>query len=471
MKTFLILISSLILWLFSGDTKTRHKSKLYTGFITVKFKLRPNENATLLTDDSTGDDKKIIFFNTGTTDTIISQQIASNKPKEFRYGRGNKNGRFIHHFLLDPNTVTTFEMVNGIDIQPLNTDKKALFLDYWFGFKYNYIHHKLSNENDYKIYFSKVDKFNIKNLKLIDSLYGVKIIDIKTKNNWEAYKAIEYNTAYMYFFKKNNFNSITQKYKIRADSILNNYGRDVSKVDFSNELFYYLCNYGLLKDNKNIDNINDRILYLIRNEQKFGYEIVINEAYSLIKNYSKVSDPNYKLAYNNLLEFASAKRNGKYEGLIKQINQNDFSSYAEVKLINIQNEQTTLKDIANESNKFILIDLWASWCKPCRQQIPFLEQYKLKNKSTVRIISINIDDEDKPQLWINALKEEAIYNSKDQYQLKNKETSPLLKFFNVISIPRYIILDNKGKVINSFFYTPDDQRFEKELNNLSDQKK
>lgn len=429
--------------------------------ITIQFKLKPKENTFVLFNN----EDEIEFANTTNKDTLITRRVWSNKPKEFRYGRANKSGHYVHHFVMHPNSTAVFELTNGIDIQPVGAPKKAVFLDYWFGFKYNFVHIKLRKEKPAS-YYAKINKFNSNNSKLIDSLYNSQTIDLQTRNNWTLYRTMEYYTAYMYYFNQNNFQALYKLYGKKADSISNNYKNLIAASDFGmDDLFYYSCRYEMLKQHKNIENVNEYILYLIASRDKFGYETVMDEAYNMIKNYSKVSDPNFKLAYNNLLKFAITRKD-KYEALIRQINQSDFAAYGEVRLININKEELSLKDIANESGHLLFIDLWASWCKPCREQMPVLEQYKLKNKKPIRFITVNIDEEDKPELWLNALKDDGLYASKDQYQLKDKANSPLIKFFNVTSIPRYIILDNKGRVINSFFYPPNDDSFEEELNKL-----
>ena len=54
-------------------------------------------------------------------------------------------------------------------------------------------------------------------------------------------------------------------------------------------------------------------------------------------------------------------------------------------------EQTSLKELS-ANKKYILIDFWASWCKPCRKEIPNLKKlYELYAAKGFQIISISID--------------------------------------------------------------------------------
>lgn len=51
-------------------------------------------------------------------------------------------------------------------------------------------------------------------------------------------------------------------------------------------------------------------------------------------------------------------------------------------------------DFSQLSGKFILVDFWASWCEPCRKEIPFLKQLYAKfNKKGFNIVSVSLDDD------------------------------------------------------------------------------
>jgi thiol-disulfide isomerase/thioredoxin len=95
--------------------------------------------------------------------------------------------------------------------------------------------------------------------------------------------------------------------------------------------------------------------------------------------------------------------------------------------------------------KYVYIDVWASWCGPCKDEIPFLETLKKKLAGkNIAFISISVDDNIED--WKNSLKKE----SATGIQLyADGWDNVLCKHFKINSIPRFILLDRDGNIIKS----------------------
>lgn len=125
-----------------------------------------------------------------------------------------------------------------------------------------------------------------------------------------------------------------------------------------------------------------------------------------------------------------------------------------------------LADILNGNRgKLMLLDFWASWCIPCRREIPFFEKMKEEFKDKpVEFISISIDLDDKFDAWVKAMKEEKIIDQPNQYRFVDPKNSSFPEFINMQTIPRYVLINDKGEVVNGDFVRPSAGTFIYELN-------
>ena len=114
--------------------------------------------------------------------------------------------------------------------------------------------------------------------------------------------------------------------------------------------------------------------------------------------------------------------------------------------------------------QYLLIDFWASWCKPCIGDIPYLKAVieKYKNDS-IQFVSVSLDTDEKK--WKKAI---AVNN------LNWLQVSDLKGFHGliptyckvVLGVPQYVLVDKNGMIINSDAPRPDDPELKKIINIL-----
>ncbi|MBC7382462.1 MAG: AhpC/TSA family protein [Bacteroidia bacterium] len=101
-------------------------------------------------------------------------------------------------------------------------------------------------------------------------------------------------------------------------------------------------------------------------------------------------------------------------------------------------------DLASLRGKIVLIDFWASWCKPCRDENPnnviLYHKYKAKGFD---IFGVSLDDN--REAWINAINKDKLLWPHASDLLK--WNSPLVRQYNIESIPATFLLDKEGKII------------------------
>ncbi|NBL65714.1 redoxin domain-containing protein [Flavobacterium sp. NST-5] len=96
--------------------------------------------------------------------------------------------------------------------------------------------------------------------------------------------------------------------------------------------------------------------------------------------------------------------------------------------------------------KVTIIDFWASWCAPCRQENPHVVAlYNEFHSKGLNIIGVSLDQEGKADAWKKAIADDQL----TWPQVSNLKfwNEPIAKKYNVSSIPATFILDENGVIV------------------------
>ena len=102
-------------------------------------------------------------------------------------------------------------------------------------------------------------------------------------------------------------------------------------------------------------------------------------------------------------------------------------------------------DLKEFRGKTVLVLFWATWCKPCTQDLPAIKDlYERYRSRGFEIIGINLDSTPEP---VRGFLQEHRVTWPQIYETGSLE-SPLARSFGIISLPTMFILDRDGKVSN-----------------------
>ncbi|MCZ4695599.1 TlpA family protein disulfide reductase [Ancylomarina euxinus] len=102
--------------------------------------------------------------------------------------------------------------------------------------------------------------------------------------------------------------------------------------------------------------------------------------------------------------------------------------------------------------KILVVDIWATWCGPCKAESPYFEALaKEFANEELAFISVCIDSED--AVWRKYLEK----HEKTSLQYMAERSEFQAYFMN--GIPRFMVFDKKGKIIDAFAPRPSDERF------------
>lgn len=130
---------------------------------------------------------------------------------------------------------------------------------------------------------------------------------------------------------------------------------------------------------------------------------------------------------------------------------------------NIDGTKTSLNDL---KGKYVYIDVWATWCAPCKHEIPYLkeleEKYRDKN---IEFISISVDKAKDHEKWVKMINEKQLKGV--QLFADNSFDSQFLKEYKINSIPRFILIDPQGMIVSPDTYRPSEtEKIEQLFNSL-----
>jgi cytochrome c biogenesis protein CcmG/thiol:disulfide interchange protein DsbE len=125
-------------------------------------------------------------------------------------------------------------------------------------------------------------------------------------------------------------------------------------------------------------------------------------------------------------------------------------------LTNLDGKSVSLADFRG---KVVVLDFWATWCPPCKREIPdFIDLQKEYGSQGVQIVGIALDEPDKVQAF-------ARQNGMN-YPVLLGSDEVSMRYGGIEGIPTTFIIDKSGKIVDKFEGFRPRQVFETEIKKL-----
>lgn len=121
-------------------------------------------------------------------------------------------------------------------------------------------------------------------------------------------------------------------------------------------------------------------------------------------------------------------------------------------LNSIEGNSVALSDL---KGKYLYVDIWATWCRPCLQQLPAMKELEEKYRGqNIEFVSISVDRDADKAKWSKMVKEKEM---KGLQLFAGKQTS-FSGDYQISSIPKFLIIGKEGEIINENPPRPMDYR-------------
>jgi peroxiredoxin len=176
--------------------------------------------------------------------------------------------------------------------------------------------------------------------------------------------------------------------------------------------------------------------YILHPEKDIEYFIKVDSSLSLLY-------PDYEPVVSLHEQVQGLKTNSDAKKL-RLLVSNETIEAPEIALANTQGDTIRLSSTRGE---IVLLDFWASWCKPCRNESPNLvKAYDLYHNKGFQIYQVSLDKT--KEAWINGIEEDHLDRWIHVSDLKYWQ-SVVVPLYELEKIPSNFLLDSEGRIIAS----------------------
>ncbi len=147
-------------------------------------------------------------------------------------------------------------------------------------------------------------------------------------------------------------------------------------------------------------------------------------------------------------------------------NQSSKKTY-KAKLVDLDDEKNqgmTLDGILKKyRGQVIYLDIWASWCGPCKKEMPYSQALK-KEMQGQDVAFVYISTDKNANSWRGMIDQLQI--SGDHYRVSADVKQDIVNRYNLQYIPRYLLINKEGKVADPIAKRPSDPMVKKDLEKL-----
>jgi len=130
----------------------------------------------------------------------------------------------------------------------------------------------------------------------------------------------------------------------------------------------------------------------------------------------------------------------QYKSVDKEVKK-DENKAPDFALVNTDGKQIKLSDYRG---KVVILDFWATWCPPCREEIPDFVELQKEYAFDLQILGVSLDTDTKADV------KPFIKKYKMNYPVLFGTMEVVRDYGDIQSIPTTFVIDQEGNIVNSF---------------------
>ncbi|WP_298367461.1 TlpA disulfide reductase family protein [uncultured Lutibacter sp.] len=321
--------------------------------------------------------------------------------------------------------------------------------------------------------------------KVEESAFETKVMDFQkdleskleaVKNIPEGIKAKELRAInYSRLGKKGNYERmygyLTENREFKASDA---FKKELEEISLDNgEDYLYSSDYQQMVANK----IREKAYSFYQNDS-LPYKEANAKAISEIENETIRNGELYK-GISMMLSMSSDKDKDLKNFLNASTNQKHIANVKEIfeslkvldagqpspKFTNYENYAGGTTSLDDLKGKYVYIDVWATWCGPCKYEIPFLQkiekQYHGKN---IHFVSISTDKQKDKDKWKQMIADKELGGI--QLITDNDFNTSFVNDYKIMGIPQFILIDPNGNIVQANAPRPSDEKLIELFNEL-----
>ena len=86
-----------------------------------------------------------------------------------------------------------------------------------------------------------------------------------------------------------------------------------------------------------------------------------------------------------------------------------------------------------------MLNFWATWCPPCKEEMPAMEQFYKENSKEVEILAVNLDPQNNVKSFVK--------DNELTFPILLDQDGAIQQTYSIISIPTTFIIDEQGLIL------------------------